>query len=167
MPEFTKNGRPCNLDLSKVFFEEKYNNEEKIIKNVLDNIVKKKKIRSVSFSESTKKYDGPEFAKNVVEFLIYEYFEKQIIESSKDIRLLLANKYGIIEQKTINRITELLEDGLHRINEIKENTKRTHVPVLEDTNGLRGLEYTKQHAPHLTKFIKLYKKAMNLELEYI
>ena len=169
--------RPSNLDISGVMSEIK---TEKIIGSIVNEIIthvcnkfemeiepemeiekkqKPKNRKKVRFAEDTKTHDGPEFAKQVAEFIVYTCFEKRKISTDKSITLLLNQKYGCgyIDRKVADRVMELLTTVYDKLQVISIYNRRKTVQLFRNTTGKYGLKFGKIHQTYLGKLIRLCK----------
>jgi hypothetical protein len=122
-------------------------------------IAEKKTKKRVCFAEDTKTHDGPEFAKQVAELIVYACFEKLQISCDKSIIILLNGQYGCgyIDRKVADRVMKLLTNVYDKLQFIPPYNRKTTVPLFRNTNGKYGLKFGKQHQPYLGQLIRLCK----------
>jgi len=122
-------------------------------------IAEKKRKKRVCFAEDTKTHDGPEFAKQVVEFIVYACFEKRQISCDKSITILLNEKYGYVslDRTVADRVMKLLTNVYDKLQFIPPYNRKTTVPLFRNTTGKHGLKFEKRHQPYLGQLIRLCK----------
>ena len=143
-----------------------------------DNDVTPKKNKSVRFAEDmqtyyydqrretttvmrgedclAKTYDGMEFAKQVVEYLVYACFEKKIVTVGRLINPVLNAKFGNLDKVVTDRVIELLANAHERVQLLPIYSRTpTKAQLFRDTNGKYGFGFRKEHQNALRTLVHL------------
>ena len=151
------------LNLASVLEEDRYRKymyNDYPIKSASTKVIKeefKKTPKRVTFNKNAKQHDGPELPKQIVEYIIYNYFETLKIKNEIDIKYVLKYKFNNPETSLLKRIVELFDNTISRLKEASEGDK---VQLFNNTTGQYGLIFYKKHLLMLIDFYNLFIRSL-------